>query len=183
MKRLSNFLITLALLAISTSMAQSITHWEGEYTGTLIAGSVGNVTDSIPVTFNLREMVADSVWEHKMTFHSERYGTIVKDYRLIKDKATDSSSYVLDERNGIQMQLTLLNDALYGMYTVLGTTYVSTLRRLPDGRLLWDLFGAPVSSKTTTFSDATDQMDAMEVVGLKPSLQQTVFLSRAHARE
>ena len=173
-------LVILALLLVTASLpAQSAfpTAWTGTYAGEMKIGNVGQPTALVPVTFELKELLADSLWSHKMVFDSEQYGKITKDYLLRAASKGDTVSFILDEQNGIVMDQTLLNDCFYGMYTVLGNTYVATLRRLPDGTLLWDLFAAPQSSRKVSEADAGGA-EPIEVEGLRVSLQQTVFLHR-----
>lgn len=173
-------LLLLGAFALTTPLpAQTdFSAWEGHYAGQMSIDNVGQPPQTVAVSFELLPLIADSLWSHKMTFQSERHGEITKDYRLRAAIRGDTVNFVLDEQNGIEMPQTLLNDCFYGMYTIMGMTYVATLRRLPDGVLLWDLFAAPVSAQKVSEIVLQDGEDPTEMIGLRPTLQQTVFLRK-----
>ncbi|OAV43707.1 hypothetical protein [Lewinella sp. 4G2] len=171
-------LLTLLLLIITISLTAQTTFpnkWVGDYDGTMIIGNAGQANATVPVTFTLEELIADSVYIHRMVFNSEQYGVITKDYQLVAQTAGDTTHFILDERNGITMDQTLMNDCFYGMYTVMGSTYISTLRRLPDDTLLWDLFAAKSDTERVT---ELEGKEPIKVVGLTVGLHQTVYLKK-----
>ena len=172
--------LLIALIVAGTLPAQApvLDAWTGNYTGRMVAGTAKRPADTVDVTFTFTPLVADSLWAYTMVFDSERYGVVTKDYYLRAASLGDTVNFQLDERNGIVMDQTLMNDAFYGLYTLLGMTYVTTLRRLPDGTLLWDLFGVPESTRTMTSTPGGDGEEPIEVVGGKATLQQTVYLKR-----
>lgn len=174
-------LIVVFIFIVSNSYAQSTFPelWSGIYSGTMKIGNTDRPTIMVDVEFELLELINDSAWTHKMTFRSDNYGDIVKDYVIRAQAKGDTVNYFLDEQNGIGMETTLLNDCFYGTYTVSGTMYVSTLRRLDDQTLLWDLFAAEESSKKRSeLIRLEGEETEIEVFSLKPSLNQTVFLKR-----
>lgn len=171
--------LILALLTLPLNAQSSFPDaWTGTYAGTMLMSSTARPADSVTVEFTLAPLVADSVWQHRFVFKSKRYGDVVKDYRLVRPTAGDTINYLLDEQNGAVMEETFLNDAFYGIYQVGGSFYATVLRRLPDGRLLWDLFGGPTQTKTTVIPPQDEQGEPTEVEAMKPSFQQTVYLRR-----
>jgi len=151
--------------------------WMGEYQGTMTLGYTDRQSASVEVSLTIAEVIPDSVWTHKMVFRSEQYGLITKDYLIKAVSKGDSVNYVLDEQNGIAMEMSFMEDCFYGMYTVLGNTYITTLRRIGD-KLLWDLFAAPTSSLTITEHNGGKSEVPIKVESLKVNLHQTVLLEK-----
>ncbi len=149
--------------------------WIGHYEGQMILGFLNRPADTINVELDIAVIIEDSVWTHKMTYHSSKYGEIVKDYLIRKSPSSNGNAYVLDEQNGITMPLSLMNDCFYGTYHVGDMQYINTLRRSED-ELLFDLFAASDTSlKTDTIDDEGSQfvVDSYSVL-----LHQTAFLKR-----
>lgn len=184
------FLLTLTLTILHAQdpapARKALTTWQGNYHGTMTISSLRQPPSPVAVTLELHPLPNDTTgWVYRLTFDSEQYGKTVKDYRLYAKSPADTVNYLLDERNGITMPQTLLNDCLYGMYNVMGTTYVSTLRRLPDGELLWDLFGAKQEVESTSRIPAGNGKEEEDIVveAFRPNFQQTVFLRRKRSAE
>ena len=155
--------------------------WTGRYAGHMTVENAGRPALKIAVMLTIETLEADSLWTHRMVYEaSDKYPEITKDYLLRATTTGDTVNFELDEQNGIVMDLTYLGDCFYGMYTVLGTTYITTLRRLPDGQILWDLFAAPESSRreSETEMGPPENRQPVRVEGLKPSLHQTAFLRK-----
>lgn len=168
------------LLPFSSFCQEFPENWVGNYEGNLIIGVAHRPNDTVSVLFEMHPIIADSVWSYKTTFNSARYGVIVKDYLLIKNKAGNSVDFVLDEQNGILMEMTYLNGTLYGMYEVLGQLYITTGRMIDDNLYL-DLFAAGMKTPliTHSFEDpTTEQVDSIEAKSYKPMLHQTSLLTR-----
>ena len=174
-------LLSLSLLPFLICAQSFPDAWTGRYTGLMTVENAGQPALKIAVSLTIETLEADSLWTHRMVYYaSKQYPEITKDYLLRAAVRGDTINYELDEQNGIVMELTYLGDCFYGMYTVLGTTYITTLRRLPDGQLLWDLFAAPESSRreSETEMGPPEDRQPVRVEGLKPSLHQTVFLRK-----
>lgn len=169
--------IFLFICTFSFSQTKFPQDWVGQYSGSMIIGIPNKPNKTLDVDFEILEIVKDSIWSHKMTFYSEEYGTIIKDYRIVSKDKNNQQEFILDEQNGIVMELRFLNDCFYGMYTVQDFTYSTTLRHQKDG-LLWDLY--VVSNKKTTASQTTasDNQPAIEVVSMHPIQHQTVKLTK-----
>ena len=149
--------------------------WAGTYSGDMIIGNLGRPTDTVAISFEIDTLVTDSVWSYKMTFNSEKWGTIVKDYKIASTKIGDSNRFVLDENNGIVMELSYMDGTFYGMYEVMGIMYISTMR-YDKGELYFDLFGAPTNNPTVT--SAGEGEEKVDATSYRVVLHQTVILMR-----
>ena len=160
-----------------TLNAQSVLeNWEGAYEGEMIVGSSTRANDSVRVEFELSPVVADSVWTYRMTYFSDRFGTVVKDYELRRDGAS-TVDFLLDEKDGIIIEMTLLNNCFYSMFEVMGNLYSTTLRKEND-ELLFDLFSTQKEGAMLTKSEADENGDVYEVASYKPGLHQTINFKR-----
>jgi hypothetical protein len=170
MKQLIFFLL-LPSLCFSQQFPDDYT---GDYSGQMIISSLQGQRDTVEVDFTFKELIPDSSWTYTMVFRSSRYGDITKDY-LLKKKATGQSMhFLLDEQNGIVMEMTYLNECLYGMYEVQEQFYISTLR-IQENALLYDLMIAPKQNATQS---VYSEDDTFKVDSYKPVMQQTVLLER-----
>ncbi len=169
-------LFTLILLSCSAIAQQFPQGWTGKYTGKMILGNAGRQNDTIPCDFALLEVEKDSVWTYTMTYYSERFGDITKDYRIVRKAKGDSVNFVLDELNGILMDLTLLNNCFYGMYDVMDMRYISTIRLHGTKNLIIELFAA--SGENPLITKAVEGEDEIEAKSYKSLLHQTVLLTR-----
>lgn len=158
------------------TQAQFPAGWTGNYEGEMILCFVNRPNDTVPVDFILEDVKKDAIWRYQMTYRSEKYGTIVKDYQIKKDTDAIASSYVLDELNGIIMELTLMNNCFYGMYEVEGTIYTTRLQKQGEA-LFFELTGSPVKNPKTTHTNI-DDTHIIEAKSFKPTLTQSVHLIR-----
>ncbi len=163
------------LLVSSLSFSQQFPEdYTGNYTGKMIISSLQSQRDTVEVDFTFKELIPDSSWTYTMVFRSSRYGDITKDYLLKKTITGQSMHFLLDEQNGIVMEMTYLNECLYGMYEVQGQFYISTLR-IQENALLYDLMIAPKQNATQS---VYSEDDTFKVDSYKPVMQQTVLLER-----
>ena len=152
-------------------------NFAGSYSGTMIINSGNGVSDSLSVEFEFLEQIPDSSWTYKMIFKSPKYGEITKDYLLKSKTKKDTSNYIFDEQNGILMEMTFLNNCLYGMYEVEGQYFISTLRIIDEEQLLYDLIIAPATNPSISTYTGEEKF---EVKSYKPTMQQTVYLKKVH---
>lgn len=175
MKELITF--ALCLSTVLTANAQSIlADWEGVYEGTMIVGNISRPNDSVKVTFEFVPLEMDSTWTYKMTYLSDKHGTIVKDYQL--NRVEDSKvNFQLDEKDGIIIEMSLMNDYFCSMFEVLDNIYTTTLRR-SDDTIHFDLFSSNMKKGSMTQNEAEDPENVFEVTSYKPMLHQTVTFVR-----
>ena len=171
----------LVLTSIVSVNAQSvIENWEGEYEGQMIIGFVDRPNDSVSVQFELLPIVPDSIWSYIMTYNSKRYGEIIKAYEIHWD-GESSTNFVLDEKDGILIEMSLMNGCFYEMFEVLDRLYTTTLRKIDDD-ILFDLFTASIKNKSVFNSEEDEEGVSYEVTSYKPTQHQTVLLKRITAK-
>ena len=171
------FSLVLCFSTIISANAQSVlAEWEGTYEGEMIIGNTSRPNDTVRVTFEFTPLEEDSIWTYRMTYHSEKFGEIVKDYQLTR--VGDSKvNFLLDEKDGIIIEMSLMNDCFYSMFEVMDNIYSTSLRRSGD-KLQFDLFSSKMKDGTMTKNEADKPEDIFEVMSYKPGLHQTVMFER-----
>lgn len=167
----------LAMTSFLSAHAQSILEsWEGTYEGDMVVGFDDRGNDSVYVLFQLLPIEKDSSWTYRMTYVSDEYGQIVKDY-IIRRVGNSTVNFLLDEKDGIVIEMSLMNNCFYDMFEVMDQLYATTLRKIDD-ELQFDLFTSTKANGTLTKSEADENGDVYEVTSYKPTLHQTVVLKR-----
>lgn len=170
------------MLAAFTGFSQAFPEdWEGDYFGQMILGNIHSPNDTVDVMFNIHEILEDSVWTYKMTYYNERYGKIVKDYIIKRERKGDQVNYILDELDGIEIEMSYMNGCFYNVFEVMDQLYISTMR-LADKDIYFELFAASFKeTKTSTLKEeekSEENKDPVIVNSYKPLLHQSVYLKR-----
>ena len=147
----------------------------GTYSGTMLINSTTGISDTVAVEFEFLEQEPDSSWTYKMVFTSSKYGVITKDYLLKSKSKKDTLNYLFDEQNGILMEMSFLNNCLYGMYEVEGNYFISTLRIIDSSTLLYDLMISPTTDPLESTYSGEEQF---KVKSYQPTMQQTVLFKK-----
>lgn len=150
--------------------------WIGDYTGKMVLGYLDRPADTIDVELEIKEVIPDSVWTHKMVYHSSKFGDITKDYLIRIVRKGDMQRFVLDEQNGIVMPLSYLGDCFYGTYDVMEMKYINSMRKM-DNTIIFDLFAGHEKSKKTDVIQEDGQEDFV-VDSYSIMLHQTAFLHK-----
>lgn len=167
----------LAMTSFISVHAQSVLEsWEGTYEGDMVVGFDDRGNDSVYVLFQLLPIEKDSSWSYRMTYVSGEYGQIVKDY-IIRRVGNSTVDFLLDEKDGIVIEMSLMNNCFYDMFEVMDQLYATTLRKIDD-EIQFDLFTSTKANGTLTKSEADENGDVYEVTSYKPNLHQTVVLKR-----
>lgn len=153
-------------------------NWVGQYEGEMILNSAGRPSSRVSVELDLHEVEKDSVWTYTMKYNSEKFGEMTKDYRIARVIKGDSVHFVLDELNGIIMELTFMNNCFYGNYEVMGTLYSTTLRKTNDDNIIFELFAGSMAQPKITYADNEEGKDPIEAKSYKSMIAQSVVLSR-----
>lgn len=161
------------LLLSFSSKAQLDSSWVGKYTGEMLLYNEGINTGKVKLTLSINEKHQDSVWPFHMLFQSDIYPEVVKDYQLIYSKI--SKSYLIDEKNGIFIEASLMGNALYEFYEVDGQYFSVTLRKVEQG-FIFDLFGASSSPSSETISNPDENNLQFNVLSMKPTFSQSAIL-------
>lgn len=170
-------LLIFTLVSIVSVNAQSIlAEWEGTYKGEMIIGNTVGQNDTAQVTFELTPLEVDSTWTYRMTYENEKYGTIVKDYQLTR-VGESTVDFLLDEQDGIIIEMSLMNDCFYSMFEVLGGFYSTSLRKSGES-LQFDLFSSKKDDGTVTKNEDDDPDSVFEVTSYKPGLHQSISFTK-----
>jgi hypothetical protein len=164
-------LLYIILLSSFTGKAQFPEDWIGSYSGTMYLSSNASVYDSIDVQLELQELIVKKRWSYKMTYNSARFGEMIKDYEII----LDSNGYLMDEQNGLYIEMAYMKDVFYEFFEVGEMLYSCTMRRIENG-ILFEIFGASSTSTRTSNTEADEQGIQYTVVNYKPLFAQTVLL-------
>lgn len=150
--------------------------WMGVYEGKMVIGFTDRPSDSVAVVFELNTIEEDSSWTYRMTYTSARYGVIVKDY-IIRRDGNNPANYMLDEQDGILIEMSLMNGCFYDLFEVMDQLY-STTMCMTDGTIRFDLYVASHSTPLTTNSEVDEDGNSYQVKSYKPIQHQTVVLTR-----
>jgi hypothetical protein len=145
-------LLLLFLLPFAAFSQQFPNDFVGTYTGNLhLISSSRN--DSIPCTIIIAATETPDRWTNQMIFNpGEKYAQ-VNAYDWVRDPV--SGTYVLDEKDGILITETLIDNTLYAHYTVEGMLFfVRTSFR--DGAIDYEL---------TVFDSASDNRSVSSAEG------------------
>ena len=170
-------LLFVSIFSAWTVSAQSFPQdWEGIYEGEMVIGFTDRPSDSVDVLFELQTIEKDSSWTYRMTYTSARYGVIVKDY-IIRRDGNNPANYLLDEQDGILIEMSLMNGCFYDLFEVEGQLY-STTMCMTGGTIRFDLFVSSLTTPLITDSVEDDEGNTYQVKSYKPMQHQTVVLTR-----
>ena len=117
MKRLfSSWLIALLLLLTSGLQAQEspIAPWLGEWKGTLEIYNTEGLSQTVAMELNVA-VLTDSTWRWQIVYGEDKFRA-ERNYELVKTETP--GQYIVDEKNGIELYLSLLNNGLHSFFQV-----------------------------------------------------------------
>ncbi len=152
--------------------------WLGNYQGKMYIVSAANgILDSLNVEFEFFESGIKNRWKYRMTYHSAKQGEIVKDYELIKPDSLAKNTYLIDEKDGILIQNTLIGNTLYSNFIVSGSLLCSILRK-ENNDLFFEIFTSKDQYTLSTQSVATGTEDSFIVDSCPPYTTQFVHFRK-----
>lgn len=166
-------LLFLSILLSVNSFGQFPKDWLGHYGGTMYLSSGNNPTDSLEVTLDILEIKKDSVWTYSMHYYSNKYGSIEKNYHIVK--SSDGLNYQMDELNGIKIDMSYMNNCFYEFFEVDNMLYSTTMRHI-NGGILFEIFGASIVPSNETDSNPDENNTVYKVFSMKPTFAQSVLL-------
>lgn len=170
---MQKFLLLLILITSFRTFGQFPEGWLGHYAGTMYISNKTYPTDSLEVSLDIIEIKKDSAWTYSMHYFSQKYGSIEKNYHIIR--SSDGLNYKMDELNGIKIDMSYMNNCFYEFFEVDNMIYATTMRQINRG-ILFEIIGASnePSSETDSFPDENNTV--YKVFSMKPSFAQSVFL-------
>jgi hypothetical protein len=153
--------------------------WIGKYAGIMQLTNTTGMNDEVAVEFEFKEVTKDSVWTYRMCYKSEKYGEMVKDYRIIQPADSLSNNFKLDELDGIIIDMTYFNNTFFSLFEVLGTIHTCSMA-LENDTIRFEMFGGSLLQPTSVTSSIPegDDNESFKVTSYKPTYQQKVNLKR-----
>lgn len=180
---MGKFIIGILLLIwVGTLKAQQFdpSIWIGEYSGIMTLNNAGSTSFTLHIDFTFKEVKKDSVWTYTMCYNSDRFGEMIKDYRILKAPDPDPTHFLMDEQNGIIMDLTFMNNGFYEFFEIEGiegSLFSTVLKRQGDD-LFFEIFGSSNLPERTSHLDASEESPAMDVISYRPIFAQSVLLKK-----
>ena len=151
--------------------------WPGTYKGKIYIIKQGKgITDSLDLKF---ELLPDSVnrWIYRMSYKGTKYGEIIKDYYLVKPDSLAAGIFLLDEKDGIIIEQTLLGNTFYSSFTVAGN-YLSSIMRKTDDLIEFEVFSSKSKESISTKNQAKPGQIVFEVKSFPPYTTQKAILKK-----
>lgn len=170
-------IIGLFFLSSELTQAQFPETWIGKYSGTMYLNSLDTPKDSVTVTLEIVELIKDSSWTYTMGYKSEKFGNILKDYEILKSSKDNKTDYLMDEKNGIIIELTFFDDTFYEYFEVVNMIYSTRLSKRQNN-IEFEIVGAQNEATKTSLSAPQDEEEftQFEVKSYKPLFAQKVIL-------
>jgi len=180
-----NLMLLISLLFASNIYTQTVENknifpdsWLGNYKGKMyILSALRDKVDTVDVEFQFSTIDVKNRWTYKMTYRSKKYGEMVKDYELVKPDSLPKNTYLMDEKDGILIQNTLMGNTLYSNFIVSGSLLCYILRKESDGLFL-EIFTSKDQFTLSTQSIATDTEESFIVDSYPPYTTQFAHLRK-----
>lgn len=179
MKKLIGIILFLSAWGIHAQQFDP-SQWIGEYSGIMTLNNVGSEPFTLHIDFTFTEIKKDSAWTYTMCYNSDRFGEMVKDYRILKAPNTDPSHFLMDEQNGIVMDLSFMNNGFYEFFEIDGVqgSMFATILKKQGEDIYFEIFGSSNTPERRSHIDASEESPAMDVLSYKPNFTQSVLLKR-----
>ncbi len=130
------------------SQSIEIEDFIGTYAGEmLLINQEKNTSNTVQVTLDFQEVKKDSIWTYQMTYKSLTLGSMSKDYEI---QRLQGGQLQTDEKNGIVISISLLDDCLYEFYESDEMYFTVTLRKNKK-KILFELTCLPKWNKKEAF--------------------------------
>jgi len=170
-------IVLFLFLSSEFSQAQFPETWIGKYSGTMYLNSLNSPKDSVVVTLEIVELIKDSAWTYTMGYKSEKFGDILKDYKILKVTNENSTDYLMDENNGIFLEMTFFDNTFYEYFEVENMLYSTRLSK-SSNFIEFEIVGTQNEATKTSLSVPQDEEEnaQFEVNSFKPLFAQKVLL-------
>lgn len=166
----------LVSLPQNDSLAQFPKDWEGRYEGEMHWYVNGKLRGKIPCRHEVL-LQKPGIWSWKTTYDSTQIlpQTVVKDYLLLEDKSQPQGHFILDEQDGILLDMILMGNSFYSQFEVNGSR-INTIDRL-EGNLLHKEIVMTAKDKVRKSSAQTGK-ETFEVKSASSIVVQRAILKR-----
>jgi len=128
--------------------SQGVEAFIGKYIGEMLLINQGkNTTNTVQVTLDIHEVKKDSIWTYQMTYNSLTLESMTKDYEI---QLLPSGQLQTDEKNGIVINMSLIDGCLYEFYESDEMFFTVTLRKNKKN-ILFELTCLPKWNKKESF--------------------------------
>lgn len=159
-------------VSISSLFSQAFPEgWLGKHAGTMEIIN-GESKQKVEFEFEMKELEKDSAWSYIMTYKPVGKEAMVKDYVIKRTGA--SWTFLLDEKNGILIDMRLMGNILYDFYESNGMFFISRLSKEKKG-LCFELMGG---MKSDFRKSSTGINEITEVYAYPPAFVQRVKLKK-----
>lgn len=151
--------------------------WIGVYEGEMEWYSNGRMNAKIPLSVEIYKIDSlENTWGWRSTYDSTAAvpRRIVKDYLVVQKDTAVGHKYVMDEQNGILLDMNLIDNTFYSSFQVASNRILS-MNKLIDDKLYHEIIMSPVAKNRETF--ATEGTDTFFVNGMQEVVIQKAILS------
>jgi hypothetical protein len=128
--------------------SQGVESFIGKYTGEMLLINHGkNTTNTVQVTLDIHEVKKDSIWTYQMTYNSLTLESMTKEYEI---QLLPGGQLQTDEKNGIVINMSLIDECLYEFYESDEMFFTVTLRKNKKN-ILFELTCLPKWNKKESF--------------------------------
>ncbi len=174
MRAIITFFFILTYFSNAFSQDEFPESWLGTYRGNMhILRANSDKTDTVDVTFEFLATKHPLKWTYRMTYKSPKYGDMVKDYELIKPDSLAKDSYLLDEKDGIFIEVVVMGNTLYSAFSVAESRLVSILRK-EGNELFMEIFTSKDKNPLISKNKAENPDEVFEVKSFAPFTTQFV---------
>jgi hypothetical protein len=112
--------------------------WLGSYKGIMFWHANNNKKAEIPIKIEILESGDSNTLIWRTTYEATKLYPVknVKDYKIIRNDSLEKGHYLMDEGNGIYLDLRLIDNSLYSCFDVAIETKSKTTRLVSIDKLL-----------------------------------------------
>ena len=122
-----------------------VTPWVGERSGTLEIYNAKGLAQTVHMELNIAQL-SDTSWTWQIVY-GEGEGRQARDYELVKTEG--DGNYVVDEKNGIKLDLNQINNGFFSFFQV-GTSKLLISYELIDDAIHFRTHSANTNTETKT---------------------------------
>ena len=171
-KRFNSYFLGLAFLFCSFGLqAQDspIAPWLGEWSGTLEIYTTKGLVQTVVMELNVA-VKSDSSWQWQIVY-GEGDSRQERNYELLTTE--EPGQYIIDEKNGIELYLSLIDKGLYSVFKVNRNNLLVFYELKGD-----ELVFRTLSANTTTELKSGGGENIPEVLSWKTGVSQTAVLTK-----